>query len=87
LRWPRTSAASTLVGVAAATVVESNVVRAVGGQAVPAVVAFLAGYDVANDGVGYGELSPDAPDRDALIETLDEVSEQIAAGDIDIPRK
>jgi basic membrane protein A and related proteins len=44
-------------------------------------------YDVANDGVGYGEVSPDAPDRDALIATLDEVSEQIAAGDIEIPRE
>jgi len=44
-------------------------------------------YDVANDGVGYGEVSADAPDRDALIATLDEVSEQIAAGDVDIPRE
>jgi basic membrane protein A len=44
-------------------------------------------YDVANDGVGYGEVSPDAPDRDALIATLDEVSDQIAAGDIEIPRE
>ena len=31
-------------------------------------------YDVANDGVGYGEVSPDAPDRDALIAELDAVS-------------
>ena len=44
-------------------------------------------YDVANEGVGYGEVSADAPDRDALISTLDEVSEQIAAGEIDIPRE
>lgn len=44
-------------------------------------------YDVANEGVGYGEVSPDAPDRDALIATLDDISEQIAAGDIDIPRE
>jgi basic membrane protein A len=43
-------------------------------------------YNVENDGVGYGEVSPDAPDRDALISTLDEVSEQIAAGEIEIPR-
>ena len=43
-------------------------------------------YNVANEGVGYGEVSPDAPDRDALISTLDEVSEQIAAGEIEIPR-
>jgi basic membrane protein A len=34
-----------LVGVAAATVAEGNLVSAVGGQAVPAVVAFLAGYE------------------------------------------
>jgi basic membrane protein A len=44
-------------------------------------------YDVANDGVGYGEVSPDAPDRDALVETLDEVSEQIADGEITIARE
>ena len=44
-------------------------------------------YNVANEGVGYGEVSPDAPDRDALIEELDAVSEQIAAGDIEIPRE
>jgi basic membrane protein A len=44
-------------------------------------------YDVANGGVGYGEVSPDAPDRDALIETLDDVSQQIADGQIDIPRE
>jgi basic membrane protein A len=44
-------------------------------------------YDVANDGVGYGEVSPDAPDRDALIAELDAVSAQIADGEIDIPRK
>jgi basic membrane protein A len=44
-------------------------------------------YDVANDGVGYGEVSPDAPDRDALIEKLDAVSEQIADGEITIARE
>jgi basic membrane protein A len=43
-------------------------------------------YDVSNDGVGYGEVSPDAPDRDALIEKLDDVSKQIASGDIKMPR-
>ena len=43
-------------------------------------------YDVANGGVGYGKVSADAPDRDALIAKLDGVSEQIASGDIDIPR-
>jgi len=36
-------------------------------------------YNVENGGVGYGEVSPDAPDRDAVIQTLDDVSEQIAA--------
>jgi basic membrane protein A len=44
-------------------------------------------YNVENGGVGYGEVSPDAPDRDALVETLDDVSEQISAGEIDIPRE
>ena len=44
-------------------------------------------YDVANGGVGYGKVSADAPDRDALIAKLDGVSEQIASGDLDIPRR
>ncbi len=43
-------------------------------------------YDVANDGVGYGKVSPDVPDRDALIAKLDDVSKQIASGDVEIPR-
>ena len=44
-------------------------------------------YDVVNGGVGYGKVSADAPDRDALIAKLDGVSEQIASGDVDIPRR
>ena len=44
-------------------------------------------YDVENGGVGYGEVSPDAPDREALIETLDEVAQQIADGELEIPRE
>jgi len=43
-------------------------------------------YDVANGGVGYGKVSPDAPDRAALIEKLDDVSKQISSGDVKIPR-
>ena len=43
-------------------------------------------YDVANGGVGYGKVSPDAPDRDALIAKLDDVSQQISSGVVDIPR-
>ena len=43
-------------------------------------------YDVANGGVGYGKVSPDAPDREALIAKLDDVSQQISSGDVDIPR-
>jgi basic membrane protein A len=43
-------------------------------------------YDVANGGVGYGKVSPDAPDRDALIDKLDDVSKQISSGDVTIPR-
>jgi basic membrane protein A len=44
-------------------------------------------FDVENGGVGYGEVSPDAPERDALIEKLDAVAERIAAGELDIPRE
>ena len=44
-------------------------------------------YDVENGGVGYGEVSTDAPDREALIETLDEVAQQIADGELEIPRE
>jgi basic membrane protein A len=43
-------------------------------------------FNVANAGVGYGKVSPDAPDRDALISKLDDVSQQISDGEIDVPR-
>jgi basic membrane protein A and related proteins len=43
-------------------------------------------FDLSNGGVGYGEVSADAPDRDALIAKLDDVAKQIADGDIDVPR-
>ena len=43
-------------------------------------------YDVANRGVGYGEVSADAPDREALIETLETVAARIADGELEIPR-
>ena len=43
-------------------------------------------YDVENGGVGYGKVSANAPDRDALIAKLDDVSKQIADGDIEIAR-
>ena len=33
------------------------------------------------------DLGDDAPDREALIETLDDVSGQIADGEIEIPRE
>ena len=39
-------------------------------------------FDVANGGIGFGEVSPDAPNRDELIATLEEVSDKIASGDI-----
>ena len=42
-------------------------------------------FDIANGGVGYGKVSPNAPDRDALIETLDDVSSRIADGSITPP--
>ncbi len=44
-------------------------------------------FDVASGGVGYGKVSPDAPDRDALIDELDAVAERIKAGEIEIPRE
>ena len=44
-------------------------------------------FDLANGGVGYGTVSPDAPDRDALIEKLDAVSKRIADGDVVPPKK
>ena len=44
-------------------------------------------FDVENGGVGYGEVSRDAPDRDALIEEHDAVAERIAGGEFDIPRE
>jgi hypothetical protein len=43
-------------------------------------------YDVANDGIGYGTVRANAPDRDALIAKLDDVSKQIADGDLAIAR-
>lgn len=43
-------------------------------------------FDLSNGGVGYGKVSPDAPDREALIEKLDDVSKKIADGAIDVPR-
>jgi basic membrane protein A len=43
-------------------------------------------FDVANGGVGYGKVSANAPDRDALIAKLDDVSKQIADGKIEMPR-
>ena len=43
-------------------------------------------YDVGNGGVGYGKVSPDAPNRDALIAKLDDVEKQISSGDVDVPR-
>jgi basic membrane protein A and related proteins len=44
-------------------------------------------FDIANGGVGYGKVSPNAPGRDALIDELDAVAERIEAGDIEIPRE
>jgi basic membrane protein A len=44
-------------------------------------------FNVENGGIGFGEVSPDAPDRDALISTLEDVSAQIADGEITPPRE
>ena len=43
-------------------------------------------FDLSNEGVGYGKVSEKAPDREALIAKLDDVSKQIADGKIDVPR-
>jgi basic membrane protein A len=44
-------------------------------------------FDVENGGIGFGEVSPDAPDREQLIAQLEDVAEQIAAGQITPPRE
>ena len=43
-------------------------------------------FNVSNDGVGYGKVSDDAPNRDDLIATLDEWADKIASGDVTPPR-
>jgi basic membrane protein A len=42
-------------------------------------------FDLATGGVGYGKVSASAPNRETLIERLDEVSAQIASGDVTPP--
>ena len=42
-------------------------------------------FDIANGGVGYGDVSPSAPARDALISSLDDASAKIASGEITPP--
>jgi basic membrane protein A len=44
-------------------------------------------FDLANGGVGYGKVSPNAPGRATLITTLEDVSKQISDGDITVPRQ
>jgi basic membrane protein A len=43
-------------------------------------------FDVANDGVGYGEVSRRAPDREGLVAELDRWRERIASGEVEPPR-
>jgi basic membrane protein A len=43
-------------------------------------------FNVENEGVGYGEVSAEAPDRDELIAVLDEWAEKIASGEVTPPR-
>ena len=43
-------------------------------------------FNVENGGVGYGTVSAEAPDRTALIATLDDWAAQVAAGDVTPPR-
>ena len=44
-------------------------------------------FNVENGGIGYGEVSADAPDRDELISMLDDIASQIADGEITPPRE
>jgi basic membrane protein A len=43
-------------------------------------------FNVANGGIGYGEVSLDVPNREELVATLQDVSRRIAAGDVTPPR-
>jgi basic membrane protein A len=43
-------------------------------------------FDVANNGVGYGEVSQRAPDREELVAELDRWRERIASGEVVPPR-
>ena len=43
-------------------------------------------FDTANDGVGYGKVSQNAPDRAALIDTLDSWTKKLSDGDVKPPR-
>jgi basic membrane protein A len=43
-------------------------------------------FDVANGGIGYGEVSADVPNREELVATLEDVSRQIADGEVTPPR-
>src|SRR5262249_33240460 len=43
-------------------------------------------FNTANDGVGYGKVAQDAPDRDTLISTLDDWTKKLSAGDVKPPR-
>ncbi len=44
-------------------------------------------YDVANEGAGYGNVSPKRPTARRVVEALDDVSARIAEGEIEIPRE
>jgi basic membrane protein A len=43
-------------------------------------------FDAANDGVGYGKVAKDAPDRAKLITTLDDWTKKLSSGDVKPPR-
>ena len=44
-------------------------------------------FNIENGGIGFGRVSPNAPNRDQLISTLENVADQIAAGEIIPPRE
>jgi basic membrane protein A len=43
-------------------------------------------FDIGNDGVGYGNVSSRAPDREALVAELERWRARIASGEVEPPR-
>jgi hypothetical protein len=58
---------------------------ALGSEGVSAAVAGAPSTTSRTRSFGCGNVSPEAPEREALVETLDDVSARIAEGEIEIP--